>query len=255
MLPITLGTPDSVIGFTQGGPENPWLERFLTINGVAGYLLAYACGTCGLVLRSQPGTPPLPIAAEAVRDRLNHGLAEPDPEVIEAFGARLPRDDYLVMLLDVRPILVEPGSPRDYFVAEQPRLWTREEMEEPEATDPANVAYYRLGDQPIGERHRLFQFAVPMRPLDSMEQTVLSHYAGTGESGTAVALGVLDISGPHFSAREHWGLFHFLLDGHHKMLAAARAGRVMRMLSFVSTGHSLATEEQLRCLHDTLGGG
>lgn len=252
---MTLGAPDAVIGFAQGSAKNPWLERFLTINGVAGYLLAYSCGTCGLVLRRQPGTPPLQISAQAVRDRLNHGLADLDPEVIEAFGTRLPQDDYLVMLLEVRPVLVEPGSPQDYFAAEQPRLWTQDRLDEPEGTEPANTAYYRLGDQPIGERHRLFQFAVPMQPLDTMEQTTLARYADTGESGTAVALGVLDISGPYFSDREHWGLFHFLLDGHHKLLAAARSGQAVRLLSFVSTGHSPATEDQLRRLHETLGGG
>ncbi|GAA3469853.1 hypothetical protein GCM10018965_044060 [Nonomuraea roseola] len=65
-----------------------------------------------------------------------------------------------------------------------------------------------------------------------MEQSALARYADTGENGTAVALGVLDISGPYFSDREHWGLFHFLLDGHHKLLAAARAGQAVRLLSF-----------------------
>ncbi|MEV0586489.1 hypothetical protein [Nonomuraea sp. NPDC050310] len=243
-MPIMeLGARDSVIDFAQGTADDPWLERFLTINGVAGYALTYSCGTCGLVLRRQPGAPPLPIAAEGVRDRLNSGLSGLDADVISAFGGQLPRGEYLVVLLRVEPVLTQPGSRSDYFAVEQPRLWTQEDVEEPDATDPANIPYYRLGDQPVGERHHLFQFAVPMRPLDSTDEATVSRYAEADTFGTAVSLGVLDVSGPYFSDRQHWGLFHFLLDGHHKLLAAARAGRPLRLLSFVSVGRSLASRD------------
>ncbi len=41
----------------------------------------------------------------------------------------------------------------------------------------------------------------------------------------------------------HWALTHFLLDGHHKMEAAAREGRPLRLLSLLAVEASLATPE------------
>ena len=42
----------------------------------------------------------------------------------------------------------------------------------------------------------------------------------------------------------HWGLTHFLLDGHHKMQAAAETGRPLRLLSLLSVDAGLASAEQ-----------
>jgi hypothetical protein len=77
-----------------------------------------------------------------------------------------------------------------------------------------------------------------------MDEAAAAGYARADHAGTAVTLGVLDVSGPYFSDREHWGPFHFLLDGHHKLLAAARAGRPVRLLSYISIGQSLARPEE-----------
>jgi hypothetical protein len=42
----------------------------------------------------------------------------------------------------------------------------------------------------------------------------------------------------------HWGLTHFLLDGHHKMHPAAESGRPIQLLSLLSVDGSLATPDQ-----------
>jgi hypothetical protein len=47
---------------------------------------------------------------------------------------------------------------------------------------------------------------------------------------------------------EHWVLTHFLLDGHHKIEAAARAGRPIRLLSFVDERISIAAPDDLKTL-------
>jgi hypothetical protein len=44
---------------------------------------------------------------------------------------------------------------------------------------------------------------------------------------------------------QHWGLTHFLVDGHHKMHAAAESGRPIQLLSLLSLGGSLATADQV----------
>jgi hypothetical protein len=43
----------------------------------------------------------------------------------------------------------------------------------------------------------------------------------------------------------HWGLTHFLLDGHHKMHAAAESGRPVQLLSLLSLDGSLATAAEV----------
>ncbi|MFI6814870.1 hypothetical protein ACIBG7_20880 [Nonomuraea sp. NPDC050328] len=103
----------------------------------------------------------------------------------------------------------------------------------------------------LGARDSVIDFAqgtaddpwLERRPLDSTDEATVSRYAEADTFGTAVSLGVLDVSGPYFSDRQHWNLFHYLLDGHHKLLAAARAGRPLRLLSFVSVGRSLASPD------------
>ncbi|MFD1049932.1 hypothetical protein ACFQ1S_32580, partial [Kibdelosporangium lantanae] len=149
---LTLGTsaPRLAVDRTMGN------VRYLTIDGVRAYHLSYACGTCGIVLRREPGAPVGALDAEQVRDRLNSGLDHLDPEVVAAFSRQLPYGPYLVMLMDIQPSLVQPGTADDYFVAEVPGLWPEDEG------GGTTVAYYRFGDRRIDESNQLFQFAVPL---------------------------------------------------------------------------------------------
>ena len=43
----------------------------------------------------------------------------------------------------------------------------------------------------------------------------------------------------------HWAFPHFLLDGHHKLQAAAEVGVPIRVLSLLPVDHSLATRDQV----------
>ncbi|MFF4421542.1 hypothetical protein ACFY04_12270 [Streptomyces sp. NPDC001549] len=56
---------------------------------------------------------------------------------------------------------------------------------------------------------------------------------GRGTVPTAVAISTLDVCEPAIGMPidqyRHWGLTHFLLDGHHKLEAAATASRPLRL--------------------------
>lgn len=58
---MTVGTASPRIGVD--GRRMP--SRYLTIDGVAAYQIGYSCGTCGLVLRRQPGAPSGTLSATA----------------------------------------------------------------------------------------------------------------------------------------------------------------------------------------------
>lgn len=252
---LTLGTSTPRIGVD--GSRFP--SRYLTIDGTPAMALGHSCGTCALVLRRQPGPPVGTLDAEQVRDRLTAGLTDLDRDVVGAYSARLPRGDYLVMLLDVRPELTVPGSAGDYFAHEGPRLWAGAEGG---SVDPANATYYRLGRHGCDGGDTLFHFAVPIRSGD-LDADRVAHFAAVaagaggegGRSPTAVAFGLLDIAGPHFRDNRHWGLFHHLLDGHHKMAAAAARARAVRLLTFVSVDDSVASRASVARIPDLLRGG
>ena len=77
---------------------------------------------------------------------------------------------------------------------------------------------------------------------------------------TCVALGLLDVRQRAVAqtASEgliHWGLAHFLLDGHHKIEAAARTGARVRLLSLVSIENSLAERSAIDRLDTIFGAG
>ena len=70
-----------------------------------------------------------------------------------------------------------------------------------------------------------------------------------GGPATAVAYSLLDLLQPAMDEGEdyyeHWVLTHFLLDGHHKIEAAARAGQRLRLLSLLDERISIAAAEDL----------
>lgn len=72
---------------------------------------------------------------------------------------------------------------------------------------------------------------------------------GDGSRPTAVAVATLDVCEPPTDigedVYEHWGLTHFLLDGHHKVQAAAETGAPITLLSLLALDASLAGSEQV----------
>ncbi len=71
---------------------------------------------------------------------------------------------------------------------------------------------------------------------------------GRGAVPTAVAVSTLDVCEPAGGFGDdqsrHWGLTHFLLDGHHELEAAATAGRPVQLRSLLALGEGLADAEE-----------
>ncbi|MFE0695049.1 hypothetical protein [Streptomyces sp. NPDC058869] len=103
----------------------------------------------------------------------------------------------------------------------------------------------------------LYDFIVPMVPPTWNDRRRVEEYAALMERGTvptAVAISTLVVcQSAHGHADDpaaHWGLTHFLLDGHHKLEAAATARRPVRLLSLLTLGESLAETENAARLPD-----
>lgn len=157
---------------------------------------------------------------------------------------------YLPMLLEVEPSLVLPADEGDYFSREQVATWGLE----PFWGLPVypRTPYYRSFSTPVGDDAHLYEFIVPMVPPSWNDQERVDQHAEVLERSclpTAVAVSTLDVCAPAVERGPdyyvHWGLTHFLLDGHHKVEAAARGGHRLQLLALLAIDASLAEEAQV----------
>ncbi len=203
------------------------------------------CGTCPALF--QRVGEPLSEDVDVAHTRLTAGLSTVDDAVLMAYDRVLPASTYTILLLDVEPRLVTPGDDADYFSHEQVSTW---------GIDPAvgapedpGTPYYRTFETSVSREAHLYETVVPMVPPTWNDtDRVASYEADAGVDGaTAVAYSLLDVCQPAMVEGEdyyaHWLLTHFLLDGHHKVDAAARKGRPVRLLSLIDEESSIATRE------------
>jgi hypothetical protein len=181
---------------------------------------------------------------------LARGLDDLDDDVIEQVAPALPYGDYLPMLLEVIPRLTLPGRSDDYFSHESVATW---------GIDGfwglpwyPHTPYYRTFETKIDSEAHLYEFVVPMVPSTWNDAERVAEYEeilSVDSSPTALAVSILEICQPAILLGSdyyaHWSLTHFLLDGHHKMEAAARTGRPLRLLTLVSMDEGLATRDQV----------
>jgi len=230
-------------------------RRLLVLDGRPAFELSLWCGTCQFLFQRLEGAnETLSLEDEDMQESLAD-LSDLDDRVLDAFGSLLPEGDYLPLLLRVEPRLIVPGKEGDYFSEEQVATWGTDQFwglpENP------RTPYYRTFETEVDDNAHLYEFVVPMVPPSWNERERVNEYVermGQGSVPTAVALSTLDLCQPAVSATEstdayqHWGLTHFLLDGHHKLEAAASAGRPVQLLSLLALNESLSGPDDHRRL-------
>lgn len=236
-----------VVPTPKPAPGTAFPPRRLTLRGVAVFELNLWCGTCPAIFKklAEPDAADLELA----NDLLNAGLSVIDDAVLEAYGKALPKSEYTVLLLEITPQLVLPGTTWDYFSNEQVTTWGVDPAVG--AADDPGTPYYRTFETPVRRDRHLYEFVVPMVPPTWNDRDTVADYlrADGVDCSTAVAYSLLDVLQPAMDQGEdyyeHWVLTHFLLDGHHKIEAAAAAGRSIRLLSLVDERISIASPEDL----------
>ncbi|WP_285036883.1 hypothetical protein [Plantibacter sp. ME-Dv--P-095] len=248
--PLRLGTVDAPLRFSD--PREPG-GRHLIVDGVPAFELSFPCGTCALLFRRlDAGARAL--AEATLHDHLDeHVPAIDDPSLRDLVSTVLPAGSYVPLLLSIQPVRVAPGGDLDYFSHEQvghrgidPNLGAPE--------DPA-TEYYRGSTRTTGAHETLFEFLVPMLPPSRNDRARVDAYETAfraGGAATVLAVSVLDRTQPSDSVDAHTGLVHVVLDGHHKLEAAARLGVAVTVLAFVSVEASLADEATVTGLPELL---
>ncbi len=243
----------SALGFstTGGGAWEVW-DRYLTVNGKQAYHLGNVCGTCSFFFERMEGAN-AGIEVGELTTLLSSGLSRLSPEIVDTLAQLLPPSEYVIALIRLKPELVQLSGQNDYFAVEQ--------VENEEGVDSfwglphhPKVPYYRVegrsgvtmpGD---GSPGAAFDFVIPMFPETFLQSERVAHYESVLQDGaapTAVALSVLDIKGPACSGTDHWCLAHYVLDGHHKVAAAARTQQEITLISFIAVDQGISSKEQI----------
>lgn len=236
---VAVPTPEPVAG-------TAFPPRRLTLRGEPTFELNLWRGTCPALFKKL--SEPAVIDVGLVNERLNLGLTHIDDVTLRAYGQVLPQSTYTVLLLEIQPRLVEPGTSSDYFTHEQVVTWG---LDDSGAANDPGTPYYRTFETRLGTERHLYEFVVPMVPPTWNDTERVTAYAepSSTEGGTAVAYSLLDVLQPAMNEGqdyyEHWVLTHFLLDGHHKVEAAARSERSVRLLAIVDERISIASPEDL----------
>ncbi|WP_127507104.1 hypothetical protein [Actinoplanes solisilvae] len=211
-------------------------RRLLFVDEKPAFELSYWCGICQILFQRQEGS--------------TETFTADGDDPIEAFGALLPRGDYQPMRLELRPRLVHPSSPGDYFAEEQVDTWGLDSFWGLPVYP--RTPYYRTFETAVGADAHFYEFVVPMVPPSWNERAQVEKYIAdldAGQSLSGVAVSVLDVSEPATAEgadhHTHWALTHFLLDGHHRFQAAAETGHPVRLLSLLSADNGLAGSAEL----------
>ncbi|NGM49913.1 hypothetical protein G5B46_09880 [Caulobacter sp. 602-2] len=237
---------------TTGGVNWPEWYRFLTIDGQPAYLIGNVCNTCTFFFERKEGAKG-GLGVEALAETLEAGVSELAAGLTEQMAAAMPSGRYDALLLRVEPQATIHGGPGDYFTSEQLKAWGPCGAWNPK-NEPA-APYYRAGVRPVASTEQLFEFIMPMFPPGDLAPSRIDHYRALIEDGqepTALAISVLDVK--YTDEETHWCLAHYLLDGHHKVEAAARNGRPITLVSFLAHEKGTSSSDQIAKALSILGG-
>lgn len=232
---------------------------YLTIGGETAFEGSPdTCDTCASVFTKLTPADSLQesVAAEAagrISQLLQDVRAMPEARTLAHIGAVLPHGRHSVVLAALTPVLTMPGDSSDYFANEAAATW---------GIDPyfgvphsPRTPYYRLGSVRLGAvkygGSRLgVALGVPLYPPTQplmVRREMVDRYRRLLRSGSAhpaaFALGVVEDRGPAVWAAErpeftrHVVVTLFLLDGHHKALAAAEEHLPLQFLIFFPHYH------------------
>ena len=231
---------------TAGGGSWPQWYRYLKLNGERAYEIGNVCNTCAFFFERLDGAN-AEVDVGQLANILEAGVQTLNKRLKLSLAQMMPRGSYQVLLLQSNAQRVEPGASGDYFMEEQARDWPPETIDDEQPHSPKGV-YYRLGTQRISPSAMLYEFAIPMLARDDLSSERLSHYCdvlGTHAQPTVVALSVLDVKSHYDGDTDHYCLAHYILDGHHKIEAAAMTGRTIGLASFLAVKQGVSSAEQI----------
>ena len=268
-------TGEGVVSFEPcrvSGPEydadpSRWYHHVL-VAGERVFEYGCPCGTCGIVFR-KVGSPAHQVSDPEAHTLLGTLESVPSNEVLRRLARVLEPGSYQPAIVEGKVRLVEPGEPDDYFASDVVRL---SGLEPPDYSKPSSprTSYYRFGADCELDRagrttgpHKALVTAVimPLHEPLRLNRERVEYWLRQLDIGiplTAFGVAVIDNQQPAMSPaddsypyEEHFLFTTCLLDGHHRIQAAAESGMPIRVLSLLARKSSLVDgpEDIRKVLH------
>jgi hypothetical protein len=227
----------------------PWW-RGLELDGKPLYRIGNICDTCEAIF-GRFDTAQLPHTPAELSQLLRTGIDHVSPFVSDTVVPLLPRGQYAVALLPIQPALLQlhtkQTSQADFYLWEnsQPALVPEKVWPAIPRLQPWWFAQSDPVEHPGLKDRGLYEAVLPLVNEEQLDQTTIDFYKRRIQEGhrpTALALSVVDVRAPSACAFD-WRLIHFLLDGHHKLMAASQLGQSITLLSFLNIDESFARPE------------
>lgn len=248
----------SIISFqtTGGGSWKVW-DRFLTIDGKKAFHIGNICGTCNFFFERMDGANQK-VSSKVTIEKLATSDVRIGSEVYYEIEKLMPVGRYLVINSQINPKFVKIGSQSDYFQNEEQGTWGVDGFWG--LPHYPRINYYREEGHAIDDRKMLYCFYIPIVPENWLDDTVVADYEKKYQDGTvptAVAISHLDTKEPADweegkKYTQHLCFANYVLDGHHKIYAAAKMGKPLNIISFLSIENSISTEEDFRIFESEL---
>ena len=208
-------TTNGPLSLTLRGNNFPQ-ELHLALNKKPIYLIGNTCGTCSAIFERIQNNE-LPLSSNQVGQKLEQGLNSIPQNIVETVNQLLPKGQYIIGLLETIASMERPRSRREH-------------------ANFCRADYFWL--QHLGRQDWTFknEIILPIYQEKLLDEERISYYTQAIENGarpTALAFSIFDIRVPMGGSYFEWTLAHFLLDGHHKVMAASRIKKPISILSFL----------------------
>lgn len=208
---------------TRRSGEWPW-QRDLDLDGQPLYHIGNTCDTC-MALFEKSSDASCSLAPEELARQLRQGIQTINQPLIDTISQVLPDGGYRVSLLPISPAYLPPGKPAEWEGLSS--CWAHTTQIRPALS--------------------IMEYLLPATALADLNEMTIKSYEteiGKGLRPTALALSVLDVRYLR-SQFIDWKLVHFLLDGHHKIMAASRLNAPISLLSFFALDESFAPRHEI----------
>jgi hypothetical protein len=225
-------------------PKDGW-DRYLFLEDKPAFYLGTVCETCYFIFRKVPGDF-AGANTERISEKLNRGLTSIDEVVLLSVSELLQSGEYGAFLIELLPVLVQPESDDDYFSHRIYNDFGDDDF------NSVHAEYYRTETKVIDDAKSVYEFVVPMFDHRTLNQAQVEFYRKSlreGRKPTALAVSILDTKcvsnfDDYVDLIEYpICLAHFILDGHHKLYAAALEKLSITLLSVVSKAESVWYED------------
>lgn len=206
---------DGALSFSIRNHDHPWWW-YLDLNGTPLYFISNNCETCTTIFKRVQDLQ-VPIAPQELSERFAEGVQVISDDIIRTVTPLLPKGEYIVGLVKILPIRGPqyPRDPRTDWACESDYFWWR---------------LFRKG-----WKYTPYEVILPFVPEANLNADRIAWYRArlkTGHKPTALALSMVNDRFPQ--GKHHVrALAHYLLDGHHKIMAASQINYPITLLSFL----------------------